>query len=343
MPSFRNPLRLAVAALALLASLASSGAAPVLRNDIEAFIEEMGRKHAYETGPLRRLFAQVQTRPSILRAMATPGTARPWYEFRRRNVEGRIEPGARFWAENSAALERAAREFGVPEELIVATVGIETLYGRNMGSFKVLDALSTLAFDYPPRAEFFRGELEQYLLLVRDTGLDAATRGSYAGAIGIPQFIPSSYRKYAIDFDGDGRIDLVRSPADAIGSVANYYRSFGWKTGAPVVVPVDPGAVDIAPLVAAGIKPHTRVSELKTRGLIMQAPVDEDAEVTVFSVETESGPRVMLGLNNFYVITRYNRSINYAMAVNELAREIKAAVGARSAAARTRSALTSSR
>jgi membrane-bound lytic murein transglycosylase B len=326
--SLRNPLRFAVAAFALLASLASSGAAPVLRSDIEAFIEDMGRKHAYETGPLRRMFGQVQMRPSIIRAMSTPGTARPWYEFRRRNVEGRIEPGARFWRENSAALQRAARQFGVPEELIVATIGIETLYGRNMGSFKVLDALSTLAFDYPPRAEFFRRELEEYLLLMRDTGLEGSTRGSYAGAIGIPQFIPSSYRKYALDFDGDGRVDLVRSAADAIGSVANYYRSFGWKAGAPVVVPVETGDLDIAPLVAAGVKPHTKVSELKTRGFVLQAPVEDDANATVFSLETDSGPRVLLGLNNFYVITRYNRSINYAMAVNELAREIKAAFAA---------------
>jgi membrane-bound lytic murein transglycosylase B len=297
---------------------------PVLRPEYETFIEEMGRKYAYESGPLRRLFAQVQTRPSILRAMATPGTARPWYEFRRRNVEpGRIEGGARFWAENMAALERASREFDVPPEIIVATIGIETMYGRTMGTFKVMDALSTLAFDYPPRADFFKGELEQYLLLVRDSGIDGATRGSYAGAIGIPQFIPSSYRKYAIDFDGDGRRDLVNSAADAIGSVANYYHTFGWKMGAPVVVPVEAGEVDIAPLIAAGIKPHTKVGELKSRGFVVQTRVDDAAEATVFSVETEGGPRTLLGLNNFYVITRYNRSINYAMAVNELAGEIR--------------------
>jgi membrane-bound lytic murein transglycosylase B len=324
----RNPLRLIFAAFALLASLVCAGAVPVLRPEIEAFIEDMGKKHGYEPGPLRRLFAQVQTRPSILRAMAAPGTARPWYEFRRRIVEaGRIDSGARFWAENSAALERASRDFGVPPELIVATIGIETMYGRNMGSFKVLDALSTLAFEYPPRAEFFRGELEQYLLLVRDSGIDSATRGSYAGAIGIPQFIPSSYRKYAIDFDGDGRRDLVNSTADAIGSVANYYRSFGWKAGAAVVASADPGAVDVAPLIAAGIKPHIKVAELKSQGFKVQGAVEDDMEATVFSIETDNGPRVMLGFNNFYVITRYNRSVNYAMAVYELSREIKAAVG----------------
>ncbi len=317
-------IRLVFAAFALLVSLVSTGAAPVLRPEFEAFIAEMGKKHAYEPGPLRRLFAQVQTRQSILRAMSTPGTARPWYDFRRRHVDaGRIEGGARFWLENMAALERAHREFGVPEELIVATIGIETLYGRTTGNFKVMDALSTLAFDYPKRADFFRGELEEYVLLIRDAGIDGGTRGSYAGAIGIPQFMPSSLRKYAIDFDGDGRRDLVNSTADAIGSVANYYRSFGWQAGAPVVVAVEPGDVDLAPLIAAGIKPHMTVGELKRRGLVVQGPVDDRAEATVFTVETEAGPRTLLGLNNFYVITRYNRSVNYAMAVNELAREIK--------------------
>ena len=328
MSLLRNPLRFAFAALALLASLASPGAVPVLRPEIEAFIEEMGTKHGYEPGPLRRLFSQVQPRPSIIRAMTAPGTARPWHDFRRRNVDqARIDGGVRFWAQNVATLERASRDFGVPPELIVATIGIETMYGRNMGSFKVIDALSTLAFDYPPRAEFFRRELEEYLLLVRDWGIDSATRGSYAGAIGIPQFIPSSYRRYAVDFDGDGRRDLVRSAADAIGSVANYYQTFGWKPGAPVAVPADPGSADVATLIAAGIKPHVKVSDLKTQGFTVQGAAADDSDATVFSLETESGPRVMLGFNNFYVITRYNRSQNYAMAVYELSREIRAAFG----------------
>jgi membrane-bound lytic murein transglycosylase B len=323
-----NVLRLLFAASALALSLAAHGAAPALRPEIEAFIEEMGKKHGYEPALLRRMFRQVQTRPSILRAMSAPGTARPWFEYRRRIVEPtRIDNGVRFWLENTTALERARREFGVPEELIVATIGIETLYGRNMGSFKVLDALSTLAFEYPPRGEFFRGELEEYLLLARESGMDALnTRGSYAGAIGIPQFLPSSYRKYAIDFDGDGRRDLVASTADAIGSVANYYRSFGWKTGAPVIVPADSGDAELGPLLAAGIRPHIKVSELKSRGLVVQEPVDDNAEATLFFLQMEAGPKLMLGLNNFYVITRYNRSINYAMAVHELAVAIRAQV-----------------
>ena len=321
-----NLLRFVLAAAALTGSVASGAGAPALRPEFEAFVEHMSAKHAYDSALLRRLFAQVETRPSIVRAMSAPATARPWREFRQRLVTAaRIEGGGRFWAMNSLALERASREFGVPEEIIVATIGIETLYGRNTGSFKVLDALSTLAFDYPPRADFFRSELEEYLLLVREAGLDAALmRGSYAGAIGIPQFIPSSYRKFAIDFDGDGRRDLVNSAADAIGSVANYYRSFGWETGAPVVVAAESGTAELGPLLAAGIRPHIKVSELKARGLSVPETIADTADAMVFSVEAETGSQLMVGLNNFYVITRYNRSVNYAMAVYELAREIRA-------------------
>lgn len=326
LPFVHQFLRLIVAISALAGSLVSSGAVPVLRPDYEAFIEEMGKKHAYDPGLLRKLFSEVQTRPAIVRAMSAPATARPWYEFRRRIVEpGRIDAGVRFWAENSLVVERASREFGVPGELIVATIGIETLYGRHTGNFKVLEALSTLAFDYPPRADFFRSELEEYLLLAREAGLDAGgLRGSYAAAIGLPQFIPSSYRKYAIDFDGDGRRDLVNSIADAIGSVANYYRSFGWTTGAKVAVRALTGDADISALLTADLRPHTKISELKARGVVAQEAIDENAEAAVFSLETEAGPQVMLGLNNFYVITRYNRSVNYAMAVHELAQGIRA-------------------
>jgi membrane-bound lytic murein transglycosylase B len=294
---------------------------------MEAFIEHMQAKHGYEPAALRRMLGEAQSRPSIIRAMTAPSTARPWFEYRRRIIDPvRIENGVRFWLQNTAALERASREFGVPPELVVATIGVETLYGRNMGSLKVLDALVTLAFDYPPRAEYFRRELEEYLLLAREAAFAPTTlRGSYAGAIGIPQFLPSSYRKYAIDFDGDGRRDLVDSTADAIGSIANYYRSFGWKPGAPTIVSAEPGEADLAPLLAAGIKPHTTIKELRSRGVVVHEPVDENAEATVFQVQLESGPKLLLGLDNFYVITRYNRSINYAMAVWELATAVKAA------------------
>ncbi len=288
----------------------------------------MTQKHQFEAGSLRRLFGQVQPRPAILRAISAPATARPWHEFRDRNVDAaRIIGGAAFWRRHAATLARATREYGVPEEIIVATIGLETLYGRNTGSYRVLDALTTLAFQYPPRAELFRAQLEEYLLLVRETGFDATRiRGSYAGAIGIPQFLPGSYRRYAVDFDGDGRRDLMGTTADAIGSIANYYRAHGWRSGETVVVPAEAEGAGVVALLEAGIRPQLKIAELKRLGVTPAAPHEDGAEAALFVVETETGPRYWLGLNNFYVITRYNRSINYALAVYELARELRAQV-----------------
>jgi membrane-bound lytic murein transglycosylase B len=304
---------------------AASAPGKTLRADVEAFIDEMAGKHQYDPQLLRRLFSRVEPRPAILRAMAAPSTARPWHEFRKSHVDAmRIAGGLRFWEQNAAALARARRDFGVPEEVIVATIGIETLYGRSTGSIRVLDALATLAFDYPKRADFFRGELEHFLLLVREADLDPlAMRGSYAGAMGIPQFMPSSYRKYAVDFDGDGRRYLWGEAADAIGSVANYYRSYGWIAGGDVVVGAEvvPSEVDLPRL--GGLE-RSKVADLRRSGVVPLAPLEDAAEVILIALETESGWRYWLGLQNFYVITRYNRSINYAMAVHEIARELKA-------------------
>jgi membrane-bound lytic murein transglycosylase B len=336
-PRFAIVCRLIVgfaATVSLLAGLpepAWSAAPPTssqrpLRPEIESFIDEMALKHAFDRKSLRRIFRQAQPRPAVIRAISTPGTARPWHEFRRLYIEEkRISGGIGFWRQNAATLARARREYGVPEEIIVATIGVETFYGRNVGRFKVLEALSMLAFDYPPRAPLFRAELEEFLLLTRETGFDAlGTRGSYAGALGIPQFLPSSYRKYAVDFDGDGRPDLWESPADAIGSVANYYRSFGWQTGAAIVVEAQVSGEEVENTIAAGIKPHASIAELRQRGIVPLAPVDEEALAALMRVEAESGPQHWLGLQNFYVITRYNRSVNYAMVVYELARELRA-------------------
>jgi membrane-bound lytic murein transglycosylase B len=286
----------------------------------------MVQKHGFEAPALRRLFSQVQPRPAIIRAISAPSTARPWHEFRSRYVEpARINGGVAFWREHAATLEKASREFGIPEEIIVATIGVETFYGRNTGSFRVLDALVMLAFRYPPRAELFRSELEQYLLLARENGLDpAGLRGSYAGAMGIPQFLPSSYRRHAIDFDGDGKPDIINSTADAIGSVANYYKAFGWSPGETVVVPAEVEGSGIAALLEAGIKPQLKVAELKSQGVTPVMPIEEGVEAALFMVESATGPRHWLGLNNFYVITRYNRSVNYALTVYELAQELRA-------------------
>lgn len=314
-------MNICVAAL-LLSLPASAAAAPAreLAPEVRIFIEEMVGRHGFEREPLERALRGARFVDSIITAMEAPSTSLPWHEFRARHVtEARIGNGLKFWAEHAAALEKAAAEFRVPAEIMVATMGIETRYGRYTGSIRVLDALNTLAFGYPPRAAFFRGELEQFLLLARETGLPLeGVRGSYAGAIGIPQFIPSSYRKYAVDFDGDGKVDLRRF-ADAIGSVANYYRRFGWQPGAPVIVPVDVGDTPLDAMLAAGIAPRTTVAEFRKRGVVPLEPVADDALAALIAVESETGPRYFLGLNNFYVITRYNRSTNYAMVVHETA------------------------
>jgi len=324
-----RPMLVAVLGLAFLAGFTPQCAAQApLEPEVADFIDEMVGKHQFRRAELARLFAKVQPRPSIIRAMTAPATAKPWHEFRGIYVNRiRIEGGVKFWRVHASAVERASREYGVPQELIVATIGIETHYGRNTGSFRVLEALATLAFQYPPRAEFFRRELEEYLLLAREAGLDPmAVRGSYAGAIGIPQFLPSSYRAYAVDFDRDGVRDLIGTPADAIGSVANYYRQYGWREGEAVAVPAEASGSSVDTAKIGDIKPQTPVGELRRRGVVPLAAVGDEAEAALFVVETENGPRYWLGLNNFYVITRYNRSINYAMAVWELANEINAAM-----------------
>lgn len=324
---FRTTVRVLMSVV-LCVSAAPARAQQVLAPEIEAFIAEMAEKHQFKAGALRRLFAQAQPRPEVLRAISTPITTLSWPEFRGRFVDAaRINGGIRFWREHAATLEKASREFGVPEEIIVATIGVETLYGRNTGTHRVLEALAMLAFQYPPRAVLFRSELEEFLLLARESGFDAmAIRGSYAGAMGIPQFLPSSYRRYAVDFNGDGRRDLLKTPADAIGSVANYYKSFGWRSGEGIIVPVDVNPGNAQPLLDIGILPQLSVRELRRFGVVPAAPVDEGAKAALLTAEAESGPLYWLGLNNFYVITRYNRSVNYALVVNELARELRARV-----------------
>ena len=295
-----------------------------LEPEIQAFVRDMSERHGFDRATLEKLFRERRFLSSIIRAMDAPATGLPWHEFRARHItDTRVKAGLQFWTENQALLEKAATEYQVPPELIVSTIGIETIFGRRTGTIAVLDALTTLAFGYPRRAEFFRGELEQFLLLTRENGIPISTlKGSFAGAIGIPQFMPSSYRKYAVDFDGDGVKDLRRL-ADSIGSVANYYRQFGWREGEPVIIPADVGETAPDALQAAGIAPHLSIAEFRKRGVVPQEPVSEDAAAALFRVQTQDGPSYWFGLNNFYVITRYNRSINYAMAVNELATALR--------------------
>src|SRR5258706_310883 len=255
---------------------------------------------------------------------------RSWQRYRGRFVnETRIAEGAEFARRPARALARAAEEHGVPEEIIVAIIGIETIYGRQMGVWRVIDALSTLAFDYPPRAEFFRSELEQFLLYSRETGIDVfSVRGSYAGAIGIPQFMPGSYRRFAVDFDGDGIANLRQSPVDAIGSVANFLAKHGWRRGERIELParvVGGNAGDShRKLLEAGAEPKTPLGELKNFGVETRTDLALDTPAALIERENSEAPaEYRIGLRNFYVLTRYNRSVQYASAAVDLAQETR--------------------
>jgi membrane-bound lytic murein transglycosylase B len=319
-------LLLAVLALAAFSATNPVRAADALRPEIDAFVADVAGRHGLAAGTLRLLLRQARSQPDILRAMSAQTTARPWHRYRPIFVNPeRIAGGVRFWNEHAALLARAESEYGVPAELIVATIGVETVYGRFTGTHRVLDALTTLAFDFPRRAEFFRGELEQFLLLAHEGVLDPLRmRGSYAGAMGVPQFMPSSFQNYAVDFDADGRRNLWDGMADSIGSVANYYRSFGWQPGRPVVVPAAIEGEGYRALAEQGIEPRFDVDALHAAGVRPHADIGQD-RAAMLVLEGEAGDEYWLGLNNFYVITRYNRSTNYAMSVHHLAREIRKA------------------
>jgi len=300
------------------------------RPDVNEFIREMAERHGFVERELKTVFRRTTRQPEILKAIRPPVSprARSWEKYRTNFINARhIAEGVRFAALHADALARAEREYGVPREIIVAIVGIETFYGRNMGKWRVVDALATLAFDYPPRAEFFRSELEAYLLFARESDLDVfGVLGSYAGAIGIPQFMPGSYRRWAVDFDGDGAALLRSSPVDAIGSVANFLRSHGWVPGEPIVYPAQPGSADMAALAAAGIKPARTLAEFAAAGVLVRAEPAPKADALGALIELETPDRASeyrVGLDNFYVITRYNRSSFYAAAVNDLAEALR--------------------
>jgi len=313
---------------AQLASLLLALAAPALaqsfdqRPEVQAFIGEVVERHGFVEGELKKLFSRVQRVEPALQSIV-PVERPSWDDYRAQFVnERRISGGLAFWKANRTALKRAESRYGVPAPYIVAIIGIETNYGRNMGRFRVIDALATLAFDYPPRAPFFRGELEQYLLLAREAGLDVfAVRGSYAGAIGIPQFMPGSLRRYAVDFNGDGRIDLSRSAADAVGSVANFLKEHGWQAGEAVLYRAKPSPEALARYVDGSVDPRHRIADLLAAGLELEpAPQSPDALAVLVAL----GAEYRVGLKNFWVITRYNRSAFYAAAVSDLAGELAA-------------------
>ena len=300
------------------------------RKDVRQFIARMVDRHGFARKELQTLFGRARFQPAIIAAITPPADprARSWQAYRALFLtRERIEAGVEFRERQREALARAAELYGVPEEIIVAIIGVETVYGRNTGSYRVIDALTTLAFDYPPRAEFFRGELENYLLYARDAGIDTlALKGSYAGAIGIPQFMPGSYLRYAVDLDGDGKQDLSGSFADAIGSVANFLKAHGWETGQAVAYPARVQGEKYRELIDAGIKPAYRYGELANFGVSAAGESKADAPCALIELETPGeASEYLVVLTNFYVLTRYNRSSMYAAAVLELAQAVKAA------------------
>jgi membrane-bound lytic murein transglycosylase B len=294
------------------------------RPELRQFIEEMVGKHGFDPAELEGVLHQARAQPSIIAAMTSPAEARPWHLYRPIFVNApRVEGGVEFWNRHRELLARAQEVYGVDPAVIVAIIGVETRYGRNTGSHRVLDALATLAFDYPPRATFFRSELEHYLLLTREEGLDPhAIKGSYAGAMGKPQFISSSYRAYAVDFDGDGRRDLWNNTADVIGSVANYLRRHGWRSGQVVAVPARTEGAGHRELLGRGMKPHVTLGELANHGVHVAPELAAEQPAALLELQGEEGLEHWVTFDNFYVITRYNRSPLYAMAVHQLSQEI---------------------
>ncbi len=309
----------------LLLAPAIGLANPLLqRPEMRSFIDEMVAKHGFNSTELAALFAKVETQPRIIEAITRPAEAKPWHAYRKIFLtEKRIAGGVAFWDENAALLEAAEARFGVAPAVIVAIIGVETNYGGNAGSWQVIDALTTLAFDYPRRGDFFRSELEHFLLLAQEEGLDPLDPvGSYAGAMGLGQFIPSSYRSYAIDFDGDGQRDLFGNRADAIGSVANYFARHGWRQGGMVTVPTSVEGEAWRALVDLGYKPERRLERFPGYGVTVPEGLDTGELAALLELEADGGPEHWIALHNFYVITRYNHSPLYAMAVHQLSREI---------------------
>lgn len=294
----------------------------------QQFIEQMVSKHGFQRNEVESLLAQASRNETILEAIARPWEAKPWYQYYPIFLtEKRLQAGLKFWQQHQQTLTRAEEEFGVPAEIIVAIIGVETFYGEYRGKYSVLDALYTLGFHYPPRAKFFRSELEQFMLLTREESLPARDlMGSYAGAMGYGQFISSSYRHYAVDFDGDNIRDLLGNPTDAIGSVANYFAEHGWQKNEPVAIKLATSSTH-AQLVNKGLKPESSVAELKQKGLELpeNSAVTAQAKAKVFEFELAEGHEYWLGFNNFYVITRYNHSPLYAMAVYQLSQQLKQA------------------
>jgi membrane-bound lytic murein transglycosylase B len=316
---------LRISLLALLFTPAVSWSLDLQRDDVQEFVTELTADDQFDTAFVEQVLGTSERQQSIIDAISRPAEGvMPWYKYRAIFIQPeRIAAGVVFYNEHKALLEKIEADTGVSVNMILGIVGVESYFGTRTGTYRVVDALSTLGFDYPPRATFFRKELGEAFRLARDEDLDLMElKGSYAGAMGPPQFIPSSYRAYAVDGDGDGKRDLINSWPDILASVANYFAVHKWKAGAPVAVRATIGdeADEITP--NDGLKPESTVGELSTAGIFFPTEVDASATADVWELEGEDGMEYWVGYHNLYVITRYNRSIMYAMATWELGEAI---------------------
>jgi len=325
--------RLLVVAAAFLVSVSCARAVDdvvyvdVDRPDVAAFIDEMVAQHDFGREALRNVLGQAQIKASIIRKISTPAERTlTWGEYRKIFItRERISAGATFWRENREMLERISEESGVSVEMIVGIIGVETYYGRITGKDRVIDALATLAFDYPPRSKFFRKELTEFLVLAREEEIDATEpMGSYAGAMGRPQFMPSSFRAYAVDATGDGKRDIWNNWADVAGSVANYFVAHGWRSDEQVTSQATLGGSwdGAVPEPRNTLKTSDTVGTLSQRGVLFATDLNADSKAQLLTYEGADGIEHWVGFHNFFVITKYNRSVMYALAAYQLGQEV---------------------
>ena len=295
------------------------------RAAVDKFINKMVEQHQFEQAELAVLFDSVELQPKIIEAMTRPAEGMPWYKYRKIFIrDSRIQGGVKFWQDNQQSLTAMQQLYGVPAEIIVAIIGVETLYGERTGGHRVIDALATLGFDYPKRSKFFLSELENFLILCREEKMNPLEPvGSYAGAMGMPQFMPSSYRNFAADYEGDGKRDIWTNPADAIASVANYFAKHHWQAGKDIAFPVTATGEQYKRAISKGLKPDINAVQLKALHVQLPKQIADDELLKLLSFEQEKGHDLWVGLENFYVITRYNHSPLYALAVLQLSQAVK--------------------
>lgn len=320
----KTALSLALLSASLLSATPATAEVPN-SDTLNRFIAQMVKQHHFNETELRNLFKSVEIQQKILDAMAKPAEGKPWHQYREIFMtDARIDGGVKFWNDNEEALKAVEQQYGVPAEIIIAIIGVETKYGAFTGKYRVIDALSTLGFAYPKRSEFFLKELENFLLLSREEQIDPLQPlGSYAGAMGLSQFMPSSYRAYAADFDQDKKRDIWKNTSDAIASVANYFVANHWHRGEPIAFQVNAKGEGYKKALSKGVKPDTTVGQLRKLGVDIPTKLTDKENAKLLSYPLLDGEELWLGLHNFYVITRYNHSPLYAMAAYQLSQAIR--------------------